>query len=75
MNGPTLDYLTSSGERAAAVVPLTWFTLVVSVLVSSIIAVLLWGGVRRARRHGASVETRAVAVERARSPGRRAAPA
>lgn len=64
MNAPTLDYLTSSGERAATVVPLTWFTLAVSIAVCCIIAVLLWGGVRRTRRHGASVEARAVTVER-----------
>ena len=64
MNAPTLDYLTSSGERAATVVPLTWFTLIVSIVVCCIIAVLLWGGVRRTRRHGAAVEARAVSVER-----------
>ena len=64
MNAPTLDYLTSSGERAAAIVPLTWFTLTVSVAVSCIIAALLWTGVRRTRQHDTDVEARAVAVER-----------
>jgi cytochrome c oxidase subunit 2 len=64
MTAPALDYLTSSGERAAAIVPLTWFTLIVSILVCCIIAVLLWGGIRRTRRHGTDVEARTVAVER-----------
>jgi cytochrome c oxidase subunit 2 len=64
MNGHTLDYLTSSGERAAAVVPLTWFVLIVSIVVCWVIAVLLWGGVRRTRIHGAGVESRAVTPRR-----------
>ena len=34
MKAPTLDYLTSSGERAATILPLTWFTLIVSIAVS-----------------------------------------
>ena len=49
MKAPTLDYLTSSGERAATILPLTWFTLIVSIAVCCAIAILLWGGLRRAR--------------------------
>jgi cytochrome c oxidase subunit 2 len=64
MSGAPLSYLTSSGERAATIVPLTWFVLAVSVIVCCVIGVLLWIGVRRTHRHGPSVETRAVAVER-----------
>ena len=64
MKGPTLDYLTSSGERAATILPLTWFTLIVSIAVCCLIAILLWGGLRRARREVSDVEPRAVAVER-----------
>lgn len=68
MSGQTLDYLTSSGERAAIVVPLTWYLLIVSITVCCVIGVLLWAGVRRTRRHGPEVEPRAVAVDRS-DPG------
>jgi cytochrome c oxidase subunit 2 len=61
---PTLDYLSSAGERAATIVPLTWFTLIVSIVVCWVIAVLLWSGVRRARRLGPDVEPRAIEVRR-----------
>ncbi len=59
-----LGYLQAAGERAHAIVSLTWFTLIVSILVCIVIAVLLWMGVRRARANGGAAETRAVAVER-----------
>lgn len=42
MNNAPLQYLTSAGQRAAAVVPLTWFTLAISVAVCLIISVILW---------------------------------
>jgi len=64
MSSIPLGYLTSAGERAGAIVPLTWFVLAVSVIVCCIVGVLLWIGVRRTRRHGPRVEARAVAVER-----------
>ncbi len=41
MSAPPLGYLTSAGERAAAIVPLTWFVLAVSVIVCMVVAVLL----------------------------------
>ena len=42
MNNAPLQYLTSAGQRAGAVVPLTWFTIAVSVVVCLIIAVILF---------------------------------
>ncbi len=63
MSAP-LAYLSASGERAEAIVPLTWFTLVVSIAVCLIIATLLWLAVRRASGDGGAMETRAVAVQR-----------
>ncbi len=47
-----LGYLDAAGRRAHVVVPLTWFTLIVSTLVCIIIAVLLWLAIRRARSVG-----------------------
>ena len=65
MTGATpLSYLVSAGERAHAIVPLTWYTLIVSILVCLIIAVLLWIAVSRARASGGALETRGVTVER-----------
>ena len=60
MTSTPLQYLTSSGTRAAAIVPLTWFTLAISITVCIVIATLLSLGVRRLRH----VDARAVAVER-----------
>lgn len=62
-----LAYLNAAGERAGAIVPLTWFTLGVSILVCLIIATLLWMAVRRASGRGGASETRAVPVERGAS--------
>jgi cytochrome c oxidase subunit II len=56
-----LNYLQSAGERAHAIVPLTWFTLIVSIIVCTVIAILLWLAVRRAQLSGGAAETRAVA--------------
>lgn len=60
MSATPLAYLSGAGERATTVVPLTWFVLAVSIVVCVVIALLLWGGVRRAR----SGDAAAVAVER-----------
>jgi len=55
---PPLDYLLGSdGVRADATLPLTWFTLAISIIVCVIIAWLLWVGVRRARANGGAAET------------------
>jgi cytochrome c oxidase subunit 2 len=59
-----LGYLDAAGQRAQAVLPLTWWTLVVSILVCLIIAALLWFAVRRAVSNGGAAETRATAVQR-----------
>ncbi len=48
MSSP-LAYLDAAGQRAQTILPLTWFTLFVSVVVCVVIATLLWIGVRRAR--------------------------
>jgi len=58
-----LSYLNAAGERAGAILPLTWFTLVVSILVCVIVAVLLWHGIRRAGVRGGAAATQSVAVE------------
>jgi cytochrome c oxidase subunit 2 len=47
--GSPFGYLDSSGPRAAEIVPLTWFTLAVSVVVCIVVGVLLWHGIRRTR--------------------------
>ena len=59
-----LGYLDAAGQRAQTILPLTWFTLVVSILVCIIIGVLLWMAVRRAGVRGGAAETRARTVER-----------
>jgi cytochrome c oxidase subunit 2 len=56
-----LGYLDAAGNRADTILPLTWFTTIVSVLVCLIIAVLLWIGVRRRKTAG---EISSVPVER-----------
>ena len=58
-----LGYLDAAGTRAQTILPLTWFTLVISVLVCLIVGILLWLGMRRARSGGA-LETRGTAIER-----------
>lgn len=64
MTNTPLGYLDAAGQRAHVVLPLTWFTLIVSTLVCIVIAVLLWLAVRRAHSVGGPEETRAVPVER-----------
>jgi cytochrome c oxidase subunit 2 len=64
VNAIPLGYLTSEGERAARIAPLTWYTLIVSIAVCIAIGIMLWRGVRRARLSGGDAETRAVPVQR-----------
>jgi cytochrome c oxidase subunit 2 len=64
MSSVPLGYLDAAGRRAAVVLPLTWATIVISVLVCVIIGALLWRGVLGARARGGASETRAVPVER-----------
>jgi cytochrome c oxidase subunit II len=64
MSATPLSYLEAAGRRAEVILPLTWLTLIISILVCVIITVLLWLGVRRASVTGGAAETRAVPVER-----------
>jgi cytochrome c oxidase subunit II len=59
-----LGYLDAAGERAQITLPLTWFTLIISIIVCLVIATLLWLGARRAQMSGGAAETRAVEVTR-----------
>ncbi len=58
-----LGYLTAAGERAAAILSLTWFTLTVSIVVCVVIAILLWAAVRRARVSGGAAQMRTVPLQ------------
>ncbi|KQX17661.1 MULTISPECIES: cytochrome c oxidase subunit II [unclassified Sphingomonas] len=49
MTWAPLNYMSGSGSRAHAVLPLTWFTLIVSILTCLIFAALIGWGVLRAR--------------------------
>lgn len=64
MSMSPLGYLDSAGPRAHSIVPLTWFTLTVSVIVCSVIAVLLWIAVRRARSTDDSSNMRGIPISR-----------
>jgi len=64
MKATPLNYLTSAGERAAHTVPLTWFTLIVSILVCVIIAVLVWFGSARYEARGGAEATASIRVSR-----------
>jgi cytochrome c oxidase subunit II len=58
-----LGYLDAAGPRAHSILPLTWFTLWVSIAVCVVIGALLWRAIARNRvREGVAIET--VAVER-----------
>ncbi|HEY0747718.1 MAG TPA: cytochrome c oxidase subunit II [Steroidobacteraceae bacterium] len=63
MKTSPLGYLDAAGMRAQHILPLTWFTLSVSIAVCLVIAVLLWVGVRR-RRVPSGVDIAGIAVER-----------
>jgi cytochrome c oxidase subunit 2 len=55
--GTPLSYLSAAGERAGTILPLTWFTLSVSIVVCVVIAILLCVGVSRRRvRHTAEIK-------------------
>ncbi|KRB86560.1 hypothetical protein ASE00_07680 [Sphingomonas sp. Root710] len=71
MSATPLAFLTSAGKRAAATVPLTWFTLGISILVCVIVAVLLWVGVARSKAHGGAAETVATPLARQDQSGLR----
>ena len=65
MRPSPLDYLSSAaGLRAQAILPLTRFTLGISIVVCVVIAILLWMAVRRARPEDNPLEMRSIPVER-----------
>ena len=50
MNRSPLGYLShAAGTRAEAILPLTWFTLAISIVVCVVIVILLWLAVRRGK--------------------------
>jgi cytochrome c oxidase subunit 2 len=59
-----LGYLDAAGPRAHTILLLTWFTLLVAVLVCLIVGIVLWVAVRRARSSGGASSTRSIAIER-----------
>jgi cytochrome c oxidase subunit II len=62
-----LGYLDSAGPRAGAILPLTWYMLIVSILVCVIIGWILWRALRTSKSSGGADETRAVAIEQGAS--------
>lgn len=63
MSAP-LGYLSADGARAATILPLTWFTLGISLLVCAVIAACLAWALRRAGLRRWPIDMRAVGVER-----------
>ncbi len=63
MSPSPFGYLDGAGPRAHAVLPLTWFTLVVSIIVCVVVAVLLWLSMRRTRPGDDAQNMRAIPVE------------
>ncbi len=59
-----LNYLSSAGTRADKVVPLTWYMLIVSIIVCVVIGVLLWIAVRRARPEDRGLEMNTIPIAR-----------
>jgi cytochrome c oxidase subunit II len=63
MSSSPLGYLDAAGPRAHSILPLTWFMLLVSVVVCIVIGALLWMAITRNRvRPGVKIQD--VAVER-----------
>jgi cytochrome c oxidase subunit 2 len=63
MSSP-LGYLDAAGPRAHSILPLTWFTLAVSIIVCVVIGALLWIAVWRRRPRSADDGMRAIPLER-----------
>jgi cytochrome c oxidase subunit II len=59
-----LSFLSASGTRAGRIVPLTWYTLIVSIVVCLVIGALLWIAVRRAQASRPARALRDVPVTR-----------
>ena len=63
-----LSYLGSAGKAADTILPLTWFTLIVSIVVCLVIGTLLYYGVRRARPTDNPLEMQSIPIARG-APG------
>ncbi len=63
MKSSPLGFLDAAGTRADTILPLTWFTVIVSVVVCLVIALLLWIGVKRRQTTGVA-DIRSVPVQR-----------
>jgi cytochrome c oxidase subunit 2 len=63
MSSSPLGYLDAAGARAHSILPLTWFMLIVSIVVCAIIGALLLTGIR-SKRAPAGVEISKIAVAR-----------
>lgn len=66
-DGSPLNYLTAYGPRADAILPLTYGTMVISCLVSVLIAILLGGAILRRRPASDAENPHALAVKRSGS--------
>jgi cytochrome c oxidase subunit II len=66
MKHSPLGYLDAAGVRAQHIVPLTWFTLVISIAVCVVVGALLWVAIAR-RAAPRNTDVRSVKVERGRS--------
>jgi cytochrome c oxidase subunit 2 len=72
MSHSPLGYLSdAAGTRAQAILPLTWFMLIVSIIVCVVIATLLWIAVRRGRPAPVPASAAAIAPVEAGPPGDR----
>jgi cytochrome c oxidase subunit 2 len=60
-----LGYLDGAGPRAHSVVALTWFTLIVSIVVCIVIAALLWIAMRRTRAGDDATAMHSIPIEHA----------
>jgi len=64
MSSSPLGYLDAAGPRAHSILPLTYFTLAVSIIVCLVIGVLLWIAVLRRRPGDAALDMRAIPLQR-----------
>jgi cytochrome c oxidase subunit 2 len=63
MSEAPLSYLASAGARADKVLPLTWFTLIVSIVVCVAVGLVLYAGVRRACPEDRSFNMRSIPLQ------------
>jgi cytochrome c oxidase subunit II len=63
MSPSPLSFLDAAGTKARSILPLTWFTLLISVLVCVVIAIVLWLAIKR-NRSPADVAIEEIPLER-----------